>query len=61
MKTKTKRRICAVVSALGFLVTLGIAGSVEHGLMPVGRGTVLMVAGIVVFAAAAHKGGYTRR
>lgn len=58
MSVKSKRRICAVISFLGFMFSLGSAGGVETDTLPLGRGAICMFLGIAVFAFAAYKGGY---
>lgn len=61
MKTRTKRRICAAISALAFLFAFGTAGGVENNLIPLTQGAIRMWVGLALCAAAAYKGGYMRR
>lgn len=61
MKTHIKRRLCAIVSALGFLFAMGVVGGLEHDLIPLGRGALYAMAGLAVWAVATHVGGFTRR
>lgn len=61
MTIKTKRRICSTICLAGFLLLLGAVGGLELGTLPLGTGTVLALAGLGVFAAAAYKGGFFRR
>ena len=61
MKTYIKRRLCAVISALGFLFALGVVGGLEHDLIPLGRGALYAGSGLAVWAGAARIGGFTRR
>ena len=58
MTIRTKRRICAAISLLGFLTLLGSVGGLDIGSLPLGKGITLAVIGLVVFAAAGYKGGY---
>lgn len=60
MKVKMKRRICAWISGISFLMSLGAVGGVECGTMPLGKGTLLMFLYFAVSVLAAYKGGYLR-
>lgn len=47
---KIQRTICGVAAAVAFLVTLGICGGIEQGLVSLKLGTILMVGGVFCFA-----------
>ena len=60
MKTHIKSRLCAVVSALGFLLAMGVVGGLEHDLIPLGRGALYAGIGLTVWTIAAHVGGFSK-
>ena len=60
MRVHTKRRICAWISGVAFLMMLAAIGSVEQGSVGLLPGMVRAGAFLAVFAAAAYKGGYMR-
>lgn len=61
MKNRTKKRICVAVGLTLFLLTLGIVGGMDMGIMPVGKGAALALSCELVGAAALWKGGVIRR
>lgn len=60
MKIRTKKRICVAVGLTLLLLTLGIVGGMDMGIMPVGKGAALALGCELVGAAALWKGGVIR-
>lgn len=58
MKRKIVKTICAFICAMGFLVTIGSVGSVETGMLTLGRGLIQAVIGLVLFSGAGFLGGF---
>lgn len=58
MKVKTKRHICAIISLIGFMIMLGAIGSIECNRVDLNHGCSVASIGILIFVAAAYKGGY---
>lgn len=47
---KIQRIVCGVAAGVAFLLTLGICGGIEQGLISLKLGTRLMVGGVICFA-----------
>lgn len=60
LSVRNKKRICVAVGLTLFLVTLGIVGGMDMGIMPVGKGAALALSCEIVGAAALWKGGVLR-
>ena len=43
MKTRTKRQIAAIIGGILLLLVFGLAGGMDAGTMPAGRGFILAV------------------
>lgn len=61
MQIMIKKRICATLGFLAFLLMLGFVGGMERELIAVGKGAALALSCEIVGAAALWKGGVIRR
>lgn len=58
---KTKRRICGTLAFLSLMWLIGVAGNSDLGLEPdLGKMTLKLLIGLVVFAASIEIGGFTK-
>lgn len=60
MTVKTKKRICGSLAVLALLFNLGVIGGMERDTISLTTGVILSFISLVVFAAAAYKGGYLK-
>lgn len=57
MKVKEKRTISRILGLALFLLTLGIVGGMDMGIMPIGKGAALALTSEAVGTALLWKGG----
>ena len=60
MTIRTKRRICTALGLLAFLAMLGAVGSMDLGIMPIGKGAALAASCEALGAALWYKAGVIR-
>ena len=60
MKKRIKCQICAIVHCISFMYVLGVVGGLEHDYIELGRGVIMVLVGLAVWALSAHIGGFTR-
>lgn len=60
MKVKTKRKICAIVALIGFLLMYGTAGASDLDVIPFSQIIWQMIIGMVLCFGGLYKGGYLR-
>lgn len=60
MKIKTKKRICVALAWLAFLLMLAVVDGMDRFVIPAGRGGVLIVGLVAVWAFGLWKAGWIR-
>jgi hypothetical protein len=58
MKIRTKRHICAGISAASFFMIYGTVGGIERNATDFKTGMIVILVSFIVGVAAAYKGGY---
>jgi len=52
-----KKRLCGAIALLGFLLILGMAGSIDLGTASIGQSIAMSIIGIAMFAGGTYFGG----
>ena len=60
MKVKTKRKICAIVAIIGFLLMYGTAGASDLDAISFSQVIWQMIIGMALCFGGLYKGGYLR-